>query len=357
MSLFAFIGSYANADGPGVYACAYDTDSGRLALLDQTDGLTNPTFLAIREDARMVYALTEHKDADGARHGAAAALRFDPATGRLERHGEAVVTLPATTCHISLDRSGGHVLTSSYHGGMLSVSPLEADGSIGSDTEVIRHQGQSLLPVQSQARVHSAVFSPDGRFVAVSDLGLDKVFVYAFDADTGRLTQTGETDIAPGSGPRHFVFHPSQPYGYGINELNSTITVYAFDAETGRLDVLQTVSTLPDGYEGDNACADIHLSPDGRFLYGSNRGPNSLAVYRVAPENGRLTLIQHAPTLGGHPRNFAVAPDGRFVLVANRDGNNIVTFSRDVDTGMLTPTGSELSVSKPVCIKFSAIAE
>lgn len=355
MSIFAFIGSYAEPDGPGVYACAYDADSGRLTLLDQTDGLVNPTFVDIETDSRIIYALTERKSDDGARLGAAAALRFDPASGRLERLGEPAVTLPATACHISLDRMGKIAMTCSYHGGMLSVSPIEADGNVGTASEVVRHAGRSLRPVQSQARVHSAVVSPDGRLVAVSDLGLDKVFIYALDPDAGRLTLRSETDIEPGSGPRHFVFHPSLPYGYGINELSSTITVYAFDAEAGRLSVVQTISTLPDGYEGDNACADIHLSPDGRFLYGSNRGHDSLAVCRVSSGDGRLTPVQYAPTLGGHPRNFAIAPDGRFALVANRDGGNVVTFARDADAGTLTPTGSELQVSKPVCVRFAEL--
>ncbi|MCC3375221.1 lactonase family protein [Cohnella sp. REN36] len=355
-SAFAFLGSYADADGPGVNVCAYDERTGALELQSQTSGLANPTFLVPDETRRVLYALTEGKDAEGRRCGAAAAYRFDAATARLQPLNE-TITAPATSCHIALDRSRRIAITSSYHGGLFAVSPLLDDGRIGPTAEIRRHEGASVLPAQSQARVHSVVVDRDNRFAVVSDLGLDKLFVYRIDAENRTLTPQSETAIAPGSGPRHFVFHPTLSFGYGINELNSTITVYAYDAAGGRLDVVQTVSTLPDGYEGDNACADIHLSPDGKFLYGSNRGHDSLAVYAVAPADGRLTPVEHAPTLGGHPRNFAVSPDGRFVLVANRDGNNVVTFRRDAETGKLQPTGSELKVSKPVCIQFASFAE
>lgn len=352
---FAFIGSYADADGPGLYACAYDERTGALTLLDQADGLQNPTFLAVDEDSRTIYSLTEVKDAEGVRRGAAASFRFAPAAGLLQKSDEAQ-TIPATACHIALDRTNGLVMTASYHGGLFGVSAAEGDGRIGPTLEIHRHEGTSALPVQSQARVHSVIVDRDNRFAAVSDLGLDKVFLYKLDLPGRSLTRHSETDVAPGSGPRHFVFHPQLPFGYGINELNSTLTVYAYDAELGSLEVVQTISTLPESFEGDNACADIHLSPDGKFLYGSNRGHDSLIVCRINPGNGLLEPVEYAPTLGGHPRNFAVSPDGRFVLVANRDGNNIVTFSRDADSGKLLPTGSELRVSKPVCVRFAAFA-
>ncbi|MDG0814187.1 lactonase family protein [Cohnella rhizosphaerae] len=352
---FAFIGSYADAEGPGLYACAYDESTGALTLLDQADGLQNPTFLAVNEESRTIYPLTEIKDAEGTRRGAAAAYRFSPAEGRLQKVNEAQA-IPATACHIALDRTNRLVMTASYHGGLFGVSDVRDDGGVGAPRELHRHEGKGALPVQSQARVHSVIVDRDNRYAAVSDLGLDKVFLYKLDPANRSLKRHSETDIAPGSGPRHFVFHPQLPFGYGINELNSTLTVYAYDAEAGRLKVAQTISTLPKAFEGDNACADIHLSPDGKFLYGSNRGHDSIVVCRIDPKNGLLEPVEYAPTLGGHPRNFAVSPDGRFVLVANRDGNHVVTFSRDADTGKLLPTGSELSVSKPVCVRFAAFA-
>ncbi|SFJ13495.1 6-phosphogluconolactonase [Paenibacillus sp. UNC496MF] len=351
---FAFIGSYADADGPGLYACAYDAETGALTLLDQADGLQNPTFLVPADSARTLYTIMESKDAEGRRVGAAAAYRFDPDAGRLERLNDEI-TLPATTCHITLDRTNRFAMTASYHGGMIGLSPILPDGRIGMTADVHRHEGSSVKPAQTQARAHSVIVDRNNRYAVVSDLGLDKLFVYKLDLADGKLTPHSETSIAPGSGPRHFVFHPELPMGYGINELNSTITVYGYDAEAGALTVHQTISTLPDGYAGENGTADIHLSPDGKFLYGSNRGHDSLAVYRVDPANGRLEPVEYAPTLGGHPRNFGLSPDGRFALVANRDGNNVVTFARDAETGKLRPTGSELHVSKPVCVRFAAL--
>ncbi|SEN97868.1 lactonase family protein [Paenibacillus sp. OV219] len=351
-STFAFIGSYANANEPGIYACAYDKQTGALTLIGQADGLQNPTFLVPNETNRTLYTIMEGKDSEGNKCGAAAAYRFDPATGKLLKLNEAI-TLPATTCHITLDPSHQFAMTASYHGGMLSLSPILEDGSIGQTIDVHKHEGSSVHPAQTQARAHSVIVDNAGKYAVVSDLGLDTLFVYELDVPNQRLQLHNKTTIAPGSGPRHFVFHPSLPFGYGINELNSTITVYAYDADQGQLSVVQTISTLPESFVGDSATADIHLSPDGKFLYGSNRGHDSLAVYRVDSADGRIEPIEYAPTLGGHPRNFGISPDGHFVLVANRDGNNIVTFSRDAESGKLQPTGSELHVSKPVCIRFS----
>ncbi|RAP78534.1 lactonase family protein [Paenibacillus montanisoli] len=353
-STFAFLGSYADADQPGIYACAYDKQTGALTLIGQADGLQNPTFLAPNGANRTIYTIMEGKDSEGRKCGAAAAYRFDPADGTLLRLNE-MITLPATTCHITIDATSQFAMTASYHGGMVSLSPILDDGRIGSTTDMHRHEGSSVHPAQTQARAHSIIVDNAGRYAVVSDLGLDTLFVYELDLPHQRMLLHSKITIVPGSGPRHFVFHPVLPFGYGINELNSTITVYAYDADEGRLSVVQTISTLPDSYAGDNACADIHLSPDGKFLYGSNRGHDSLVVYRVNPDDGRIEPIEYAPTLGGHPRNFALSPDGRFVLVANRDGNNIVTFSRDAETGKLQPTGSELYVSKPVCIRFTEI--
>ncbi|WP_227871964.1 lactonase family protein [Paenibacillus albus] len=353
-STFAFIGSYANANEPGIYACAYDKETGALTLIGQADGLQNPTFLAPNEKNLTIYTIMEGKDAEGQKCGAAAAYRFDPATGSLQKLNE-VITLPATTCHITLDHARQAAMTASYHGGMVSLSPIHEDGSIGQTTDMHKHEGSSVHPAQTQARAHSVIVDNAGRYAVVSDLGLDTLFVYELDSANQRMQLHNKTTIAPGSGPRHFVFHPELPFGYGINELNNTITVYAYDADEGRLQVVQTISTLPESFAGESATADIHLSPDGKFLYSSNRGHDSLAVYRVDSADGRIEPVEYAPTLGGHPRNFGISPDGRFVLVANRDGNNIVTFSRDAESGKLLPTGSELQVSKPVCIRFTEV--
>lgn len=351
--ILAFLGSYAESVNPGLYACWFDTETGSLEIIDQADGLQNPTFLDVDNEGSRLYAITEGTDANGQRCGAAAAFAFDPSTGALTWLNKEM-TVPSTTCHITLDHTRQCIMVSSYHGGMIGLSPLLEDGRLGTTADIQQHRGSSLLPVQDRPRAHSVFMDRSNRFAVVSDLGLDRIFIYRLDTSARRLIPHGEAQVAPGSGPRHFAFHPTLPYGYVINELNATVTGFAYDEEHGKLSEIQTVSTLPEAYKGENACADIHISPDGRFLYGSNRGHDSIVVYAIDMSTGKLTLVEHASTLGGHPRNFALSPDGRFLLAANRDSNHIVTFTRDANTGKLLPTGSVLEVSKPVCIKFAS---
>ncbi|MEW9698359.1 lactonase family protein [Paenibacillus sp. SI8] len=349
---FAFIGSYADSKNSGVYVCAYNEQTGTLELVDEAAGLQNPTFLDVDLLKMKLYALTEGVDANQQRCGAAAAFDIDPGTGQLSLLNKET-TVPATTCHISLDRTNRFVMVSSYHGGMVGMSPLLEDGRIGATSDIQRHHGASLLPVQDRARAHSVFVDRFNRFAGVCDLGLDRIITYRLDTEASKLIPHKEVQIAPGSGPRHFVFHPSYSYGYVINELNSTITAFSYDEEQGELSEIQTVSTLPDAFAGENACADIHVSPDGAYLYGSNRGHDSIVVFAIDPLNGKLAFVEHAPTLGKHPRNFAISPDGHFVLVANKDSDHIVSFAREPLTGKLLPTGSVLKLSMPVCIKFA----
>ncbi len=346
----AIIGTYAEVEESGLYSCSFDPQTGELQLLHEHSGLKNPTFLDIDHNALHLYAIGEETSADGERAGNASAWSIDPDSGELTMLNQER-TVASSTCHIQLDRSRRCLAVSSYHGGMIGLSPILEDGRIGPAAEVQQHEGSSVLPVQSQARAHSVMFDRHNRHAVVSDLGLDRIFVYKFDPIGCKLTPNQELTLAGGSGPRHFVFHPTQPYGYVINELNATITVFDYDEENGRLTEKQTISTLPNGYDEVKSCADIHLSPDGRFLYGSNRGHDSIAVYRVESD-GRLLLVEHVSTSGKHPRNFALSPDGRFLLAANRDTNNIVVFARDTESGKLTPTEHSLSVSKPVCVRF-----
>ncbi len=349
--LFAYIGSYAEPDQPGVYACRYDVQSGKLELTSQIDGLKNPTFLDVDPNRSTLYAIAEGANEDGSKIGIAAAYDIDRDTGTL-RLRNVEPTTPAPTCHLLLDRSRRSLIVSSYHGGMVGMSPLDKEGGIGPASDIKQHAGKSVLPVQSQPRAHSVTIDRNNRFAVACDLGLDKLIVYRLDPDACRLIPHNETKTTPGAGPRHGVFHPSGAFFYVINELNASIIAYAYDEHQGQLNEIQTVPTLPTDYEGSNACADIHISPDGQFLYGSNRGHDSIVVYRIDTVTGLLQYVEHVPAGGKHPRNFAVSPDGRFVLVANRDTDNIAVFRRDEDTGRLTATGSELPVSKPVCIKF-----
>ncbi|MBC8080379.1 MAG: lactonase family protein [Gorillibacterium sp.] len=346
-----FIGSYADTSEPGVYICQYHELTGELQLLDMVSGLRNPTFLDVDAEAERLYVLMEEQDAAGKRYGAVAAFEINLCSGTLVLLNK-IATLPSPTCHLTLDKARRFLITASYHGGMVGLSPILADGRIGETLDSHQHVGSSLLPAQCQARCHSATLDASNQFAIVCDLGLDKIISYQLDSQSGRLVPRSEAKLNPGSGPRHFVFHPYLPFAYVINELNSTITGFTYAEETGELTEIQTISTLPATYSEDNACADIHISPDGRYLYGSNRGHDSLAVYAVDSTAGTLTIVEYAPTLGGHPRNFALSRDGRFVWVANRDSNHVVTFSRDAETGKLLPTGYELSIAKPVCIRF-----
>lgn len=348
---FVYIGSYAESDQPGVYACRFDAQSGALTRSSHVSGLKNPTFLDVDPNRSTLYALAERSGPDGSKTGIAAAYDIDRLTGSLSPLNEEATT-PAPTCHLVLDRSRRSLIVSSYHGGMVGMSPIREDGGIGPASDIKQHEGSSVLPVQSQARAHSVTIDRHNRFAVACDLGLDKLIVYRLDPDASRLNLHNATETAPGAGPRHGVFHPSAPFFYVINELNATITVYSYVEEQGRLSKIQTVPTLPSDYAGSNACADIHVSPDGRFLYGSNRGHDSIAVYRIDAATGRLAHVEHASAGGRHPRNFAISPDGRFVLVANRDTDNVAVFRRDEETGKLAATGNELAVSKPVCIKF-----
>lgn len=350
----AFIGSYADSANPGVYACQYGEESGTLEILDEVSGLQNPTFLSVDKEHWKLYALAEGTDASGQRCGAASAYDIDPENGKLSLLNKEI-TLPATTCHIQLDHTNAVLMVSSYHGGMVGVSPVLTDGRIGANTDIQQHQGASVLPVQDRPRAHSVFLDRTNTYVGACDLGLDKIKLYKLDLPAQKLHPHGEVAVAPGSGPRHFAFHPSYKYGYVINELGSTVTAFSYDEINGVLTEIQTIATLPDDYKGENACADIHVSPDGKYLYGSNRGHDSIVVYAIDKVTGQLSLVEHAPTLGKHPRNFAISPDGAHVLVANKDSDNIVSFARDAGTGKLVPTGHVLTLSQPVCIKFAVV--
>ncbi|WNR46279.1 lactonase family protein [Paenibacillus roseipurpureus] len=350
----AFIGSYADAKNPGVYTAQFNSDKGNFTLTHQVDGLQNPTFLAIDAMHGRLYALGEGVGEQGQKCGAASAYTIDKTNGELTLLNQ-VNTLPATTCHIQLDNTNQVVMVASYHGGMVGLSPILSDGTLGMTADIQQHRGASLLPVQDRPRAHSVFVDRANQYVGVCDLGLDKIILYKLDLAKKQLIPQSEVSVAPGSGPRHFTFHPSYKFGYVINELSSTVTAFAYDEELGRLSEIQTIATLPDSYEGENACADIHVSPDGRFLYGSNRGHDSIVVYAIDEVSGKLTIVEHASTLGKHPRNFGLSPDGRFVLVANKDTDNIVSFARDEASGKLVPTGDQLVLSQPVCIKFLTV--
>jgi len=350
-SELAFVGTYTQRGSEGIYVYSVDALSGRLLPLSHVGGIQNPSFLAAHPTRPLVYAVHE-TGADAAVMGFA----LDTASNSLRplnrqpAHG-------SSPCHLSVDQTGKVVVVANYSSGTVSVYPVEEDGRLGEASQVIQHEGKSVnLKRQEGPHAHSATIDPTNRFVFVADLGLDRLMAYALDPERAALTPLPEltVSVAPGAGPRHFAFHPTGPFAYLINELGNTIVAYSYDGGAGRLEELQTMSTLPEGFAGTSHCADIHVSPSGRFVYGSNRGHDSLAIYAVDQGTGLLSFVAHTPTGGGNPRGFCIHPSGRWIWVGNQDTDTIVTFAVDEASGTLTATGDVAEVSMPVCIRLTA---
>jgi len=354
MPRFVFIGSYTKDDGQtehrsqGIYTCQVSED-GQLSLLSSSRGGLNPSFLVRHPTRPFLYAVNE-MEADRA-----SAFAIDLQTGALTLLNSQP-TGGIWPCQASLDPAGKWLMAANYNSGSLTVFPILPDGRLGPASDYVEHQGvpRPDLNHQDNAHAHMLKFDPTGRFVLATDLGLDRIFIYRLDFEHGRLTPhtPGDVVMPPASGPRHFVFHPNGRYLYLANELDSTVTVCAWDGEAGRLHPLQKLSSLPVGFEGLNAVADIHLHPSGRFLYVSNRGHDSLAIYSVDPHSGLLDLRGHEPSGGRTPRGFAVDPQGQFILVANLHSDNIVTLCLDPQNGQLSPTAYKISIPQPVCVLF-----
>lgn len=342
--LVVFVGSYAEASANGVYMYAFDEQEGKLTLLDEVGGLKNPTFLNLDAANRRLYAIAESAAEDGSKTGDAVAFAIEAEPGsQALRLLNRKLAINAPSCHIQRDADSRYVLLSSYHGGRISLVSLTDSGEIGQLLNIKQHEG-------SQPRAHSVTFSPDGRYLFAADLGLDRIFTYTIDSENNVLVSRGETVIHPGAGPRHMVFHPNGSFAYVINELDSTVTAFRYDAEAGRLHTLESVSTLPADFEGTNGCAEITMSADGKYLYGSNRGHDSIVVYEVDGETGLLTVQGYVSTEGKHPRHFAILPGGRFLIAANKDTNNLAVF-RLADSGMPEFTGYSVEVAGPVCVQ------
>jgi 6-phosphogluconolactonase len=355
-TLLVLFGTYTPAGGAsrGIYTAQLDLATGALTAPAFAGEAGNPTFLAWRPDGRTLYALAEKGTVNGKAGGAIAAFRFDPAAGPLTPLN-VEATGGGPLAHVNVDLSGRMAVSISYHAGEVASFPIQADGSLGPRASLLKTSG-ALGPNakrQEKPHPHSLTFSPDNRFVYVCDLGLDRIFRFSFDAATAVLTPAGETATAPGAGPRHSKFSADGKFFYVINELDCTVAVYGVDATTGALTALQSISTLPADFRGESICAEIRISPDGRFVYGSNRGHESLAVFARDAASGRLSLVEIVPSGGRHPRNFNLTPDGRWLLSANRDTDNVVVFRVDAATGRLTPSGHEIKVPQAVCVLFA----
>jgi 6-phosphogluconolactonase len=346
-----YVGTYTDGSkSEGIYLVRMNRNSGRLSGIGSVNASANPSFLAIHPNGRALYAVNEGDK------GSVSAFSI-AADGGLTGLG-AQPSQGAGPCYVSVDRSGRAALVANYDGGSVAMLPIQSDGALAAATSVIKHTGSGPNKErQSEPHAHCIIADPSNRFVLAADLGADRVFVYRLDLDgkSLRRVEGGDAVMRPGAGPRHLAFHPTLPLAYVACELDSTVATLRFDNTRGMLSLIETRSTLPSGWKGENFPADIHVSPSGGTLYVSNRGHNSVAIFAIATD-GTLTLSQHISTEGDWPRNFSLDPTGRWLLVANQRSNSIIVFGRDDRSGRLTATGQRLEVPSPVCLRFRAHA-
>lgn len=343
-----YLGGYTappqgRARGIGIYG--FDRDSGAIDHLDTVEGIVNPSYLALGPDGTALYAVAE-----GEGQGAVIAYARDVHTGgltELNRQPSGGIG----PCHLSIDHGGRHVLVANYGSGSIAVLPIGGGGRLEPASDTVQHVGSSVHPERQEGpHAHMIASSPDGRYVYATDLGADRIFGYTLD-DGGNLAAVPEAGAPaePGAGPRHFAFSPDGRSVYVINELDSTVTSYSYDEATGQLTPRQTVPALPDGFDGDSSCAHIVVSSDGRHIYGSNRGHDSIAIWAV-DGNGALEFLQWAASGGQTPRNFALLPDGLWLLVANQDSDSIVVMRRDPESGVPEEPGTTYEAPSPCCL-------
>jgi 6-phosphogluconolactonase len=348
-----YVGTFSHHNSDALHVCAYDPGSGDLRSTKTVGGVINPAFMALSPCGRMLYTVSE---VSGGREGSqpvgeVAAFAIDPRTGDLDFVNRQSAMGPRP-CHITIDLSGQWVFVANYRGESFSVLPVEFDGRLGTVSTQIRHSGSSIDSTrQRNSHPHSCTLHPSNRWLYVADLGMDKLVVYDFDAATGALSEKAEVAVAPGSGPRHFRFHPILPFAYLTNEMSATLTVFEV-GEDGLLTERQTVSTLPSGYEGRHWNSEIALSPDGLYLYAANRGHDSIAIFSIEKVTGMLAFVAHEATRGSTPRHFALDPLGRRLVVGNQDSNTLVVFDRDAETGLLTFHSLTKDIDSPTCLLF-----
>lgn len=354
---FVYIGTYTENDesqSKGIYVYRMDSSSGELAFVSEAKGILNPSYLEIHPEQRFLYAVNEVQSFSGKEGGGVSALSIDAPSGALNAlsahssHGQ-------DPCYISIEQTGRFALVANYSSGSVAMLPIHADGKLGPATDVVQHAGSSIHPErQTSAHAHCILPDPHNRFAIAVDLGLDKLLVYEMDLELGKLKKQNEVNVKAGAGPRHLTFHPNGQYAYLINELNSTLTVYRYQSATGSFEELQTLPALPADFTGENLCADVHVSPNGNYLYASNRGHDSIACFFIDQTTGELIYLRHTDCGGREPRNFAIDPSGTFLLAANQNSHTIVTFRIDSESGELSKTEPEAPVSMPVCVKFAS---
>ncbi len=352
-----YVGTYTGGNGPdrsrGIYLLDLDTRSGELTEPQLAAESTDPSFLAIHPNGEFLYAANESGAILGRNDGGVSAFAIDSTTGKLTPLNQQL-SAGSGPCHLIVDREGKNVLVANYGSGSFACLPIGRDGKLRPSESHVQHRGHSANSArQGGPHAHSINLDSANRFAFVADLGLDGVHGYAYNPEEGFLPRPPiVAAVKPGSGPRHFAFHPGGRFAYVINEMANTINAFAYDADSGSLSTIQVVSTLPDGFHGQSWTADIHVHPSGRFLYGSNRGHDSIAIFAIDPTTGRLTPIGHESTQGKMPRNFAIDPTGTWLLAENQDSDSIVQFRIDPARGTLAATGRRVKVARPVCIQM-----
>jgi 6-phosphogluconolactonase len=349
-----YFGTYTGAKSKGIYMAPFDPATGKLGAVELAAKATSPSFLALAPDGRFLYAVGETSNLGGKPVGAVRAFSIDPTTGRLTLLNQQP-SGGAGPCHLAVDKEGKCLLVANYGGGSIAALPILAEGRLGEPSTIIQHQGSSANPQrQAGPHAHFITADPDNRFALACDLGLDKVLVYKLNSAQGTLVPNDPPSgvVQPGLGPRHLVFSRDGRFVYLINEMGCALTVFAYDAKRGALKELQNISTLPQDFAGNKSCAEVQMHPSGRFVYGSNRGHDSIAIYAVDQQSGKLSWVDCQPTQGKTPRHFAIDPSGEWLLAENQESDSVVVFRVDQKTGRLTPTGSVVEVGSPVCAVF-----
>lgn len=354
--MLVYFGTYTGEKSRGIYVSRLDPASGALSPPQLAAETPNPGYLAVHPTGNFVYAANEIGNFGGKNTGSVSAFTVDRRSGMLAPLNQQP-SVGGGPVYLVVDKAARNVLVANYGGGSVAVLPLAGDGTLKPATAFIQHTGSSIDPKrQAQPRAHSITLDPANRFAYAADLGIDKVLIYRFDGVQGSLAPNDPpfAAVRPGAGPRHFAFHPSGRFAYVINEINVTLTAFAADAGRGSLTELQTVSTLPEGQAVQTgfSTADVQVHPSGRFVYGSNRGHDSIVVFAVDENSGRLTQVENRSTEGSTPRGFGIDPTGTFLLAANQRSDSVVVFRIDRKTGRLTPTGHTIAVGSPVCVKF-----
>lgn len=340
-----YVGTYTGAQSQGIYAWRFHAADAKLTPVGLVATTENPTFLALHPNHRFLYAVNETSP-----EGHVSAFAIDRSTGMLRLLNK-VSARGAGPCHLVVDPTGKWLFVANYAGGSVAELPIKPDGSLGEASAFVQLTGSSINPDrQKEPHAHGTFMSPDGRLVFVPDLGTDKLMAY--DVNGLKPHDPPFTKIAPGSGPRHLALSSNGKFAYVVTEMKSTVVVFSYDARRGAFTESQTVSTLPPDFTGKSTAAEIEIHPNGNFLYASNRGHDSIAVFRIDSSKGTLTEIERVPTQGKTPRNFAIDPSGKYLFAENQDSGSIVLFHVDPSTGRLTPTGRKIDAPKPVCIVF-----